>query len=123
MNDHLPIMRGGIRLTIAPNTRKFDVSAVTHEEADMTMKMSAATAVALLGLAPAFGSACEYEAATSASATPPAQLAATPAPEASRLATSSAVKAPVSKKTAKQAVDKSKDASTSDVKVAVVTAR
>jgi hypothetical protein len=87
------------------------------------MKMSAATAAALLGLAPALGSACEYEAAISASATPPSQLAAAPAPEASRLATSSALKAPAPKKTAKQPVDRSKDASAGDVKVAAATAR
>ena len=109
-------------MTIAPNTRKFGFIGVTYEEADM-MKMSAAAAVALLGLAPAFGSACEYEAAISASATSPSQLAAAPVPEASRMPTSSALKAPAPKKTAKQPVDKSKDASAGDVKVAVVTAR
>ena len=85
--------------------------------------MSAATALALLSLAPAVSSACEYyDAATSASATPPAQLASAPAPEASRVPTSSALKAPAPRKTAKQVEPKSKESSTSDVKVAALTA-
>ena len=89
----------------------------------MTMKMSAATAVALIGLAPAFGSACEYDAATSASAATPAQLASAPAPEASRIpTTASGLKAPAAKKVAKESADKSKEASRSDSKVAVVKA-
>jgi hypothetical protein len=85
-------------------------------------KSSVVAGFALLGLAPAFGSACEYDAATSASATPPAQLASAPAPEASRVPTSSALKAPVSRKTTKQVVDKTKEAPRSDVKVATLTA-
>ena len=86
-------------------------------------KLTVVAGFALLSLAPAFGSACEYDAATSASATPPAQLAATPAPDASRVpTTASALKAPVPKKTAKQTVDKTKEASRSDVKVAALTA-
>jgi len=84
-------------------------------------KVSLVTAFALLSLAPAFGSACEYDAATSASATPPAQLASAPAAEVSRAPTSSALKAPVPKKNAKQVADKPKEASRSDVKVATLT--
>jgi hypothetical protein len=84
--------------------------------------MSAATALALLSLAPAVSSACEYDAATSASATPPAQLASAPAPEASRVPTSSALKAPAPRKTAKQVEPKSKESPASDAKVAVLTA-
>ena len=57
-------------------------------------KMSAASVLALFGLAPALGSACEYEAATSASATPPAQLASVQTPAASKApAPSSTLKA------------------------------
>ena len=85
-------------------------------------KLAMAAGFAVLSLAPAFGSACEYDAATSASATPPAQLASAPAPEASRVPASSALKAPVPKKTAKQAGDKSKEPPRSDEKVAVLTA-
>ena len=84
---------------------------------------SVATVVGVFALAPALGSACEYDAAMSASATPPAQLAATPAPEASRMATSSALKAPAPKRTAKQVADKTKESSGSDVKVAALTAK
>ena len=43
-----------------------------------------ATALALIGFAPAIASACEDYDATSASATPPAQLA-TPAPAATKV--------------------------------------
>jgi len=109
-------------LTIARNARRFDFIAATHEEADM-MKMSAATAIALLGLAPALVSACEYEAAISASATSAAQTAAASVPEASRMAASSALKAPAPRKTPKQTVDKSKEAPAGDLKVAAAMAR
>ena len=86
-------------------------------------KLTVVAGFALLSLAPAFGSACEYDAATSASATPPVQLAATSAPDVSRVpTTSSALKAPAPKKPAKQAVDKTNEASRSDVKVAALTA-
>ena len=86
-------------------------------------KLAVVAASALLSLVPVVGSACEYDAATSASATPPVQLAATSAPDASRVpTTSSALKAPAPKKTAKQAVDKTNEASRSDVKVAALTA-
>jgi hypothetical protein len=86
-------------------------------------KLTVVAASALLSLVPIVGSACEYDAATSASATVPAQLAAAPAPDASRVpTTSSAFKAPASKKIAKQTMDKTKEASRSDVKVAALTA-
>jgi hypothetical protein len=87
-------------------------------------KLSIVAGFAVLSLAPAFGSACEYDAATSASAAPPARLASAPAPDASRLpaAAPSAVKAPASKKVAKETADKSKEASRSDVKVAALKA-
>ena len=89
----------------------------------LTTKLTAVAGFALLSLAPGFGSACEYDGSTSASATPPAQLAATAAPEVSRAPTSArALKAPASKKVAKQHVEKSKEASRSDVKVAALTA-
>ena len=86
-------------------------------------KLTVVAGFALLSLAPVVGWACEYDAATSASATPPAQLAATPAPNASRVpTTASAINAPAPKKTAKQPADKTKEASRSDVKVAALTA-
>jgi hypothetical protein len=86
-------------------------------------KLSVAAGFAVLSLAPAFGSACEYDAATSASAAPPAPLASPPAPQASRVPTAAnAVKAPASKKVANETADKSKEASRSDGKVAVLKA-
>ena len=84
-------------------------------------KLTAAGGFAALSLVPAIGSACEYDAATSASATAPAQIASVPAPEASGVPTWSALKAPAPKKTAKQAADNAKEAPRSDVKVAVLT--
>ncbi len=56
--------------------------------------VSTATALALFGLAPAIGSACEYDASTSASAAPPAQLALAPAPAATKVPAPRVVKAP-----------------------------
>ena len=93
----------------------------------LSTKLSAVAGFAMLSLAPVVGFACEYDASTSASATPPAQLASTPTPEASRVptsmtASSNTLKAPVPKKTAKQVVDKSKEASGTDVKVVALTA-
>src|SRR5262247_4056565 len=97
------------RLTFGPDTRKFHC-VVTHRRRKMT-KLSVVAGFALLSLAPAFGSACEYDAATSASATPPAQLASAPAPEASRVpAAPGALKAPAPKKAPKEATDKTKEA-------------
>jgi hypothetical protein len=63
------------------------------------------TALALFGLAPAIGSACEYNDASSASATPPTKLGmASPAP-ASNAPAAAAAQAPLFKQ-AKQAGDK-----------------
>jgi len=86
-------------------------------------RLSVLAGFAALSLAPAFGLACDYDAATSASAATPAPLASAPAPEASRVPTAaSAMKAPVAKKVAKETVDKSKETSRSDVKVAALKA-
>ena len=86
-------------------------------------KLSVVAAFAVLSLAPAFGSACEYDAATSASTATPAQLASAPAPQASRVPTAaSAFKAPAAKKVAKDTGDKAKETSRSDVKVAAMKA-
>jgi hypothetical protein len=48
-------------------------------------RLLAAAAIAAFGLAPAIGAACEYMDESSASATPPAQLASTPAPAATKV--------------------------------------
>ena len=58
------------------------------------------TALALFGLAPAIGSACEYNDVTMASATPPAQLGLANAPAASKAPAPVVAEAPV--KEAKQ---------------------
>ena len=58
-------------------------------------------------------------ASTSASATPPSQLAATPVPAATKAPTSTALKVPASKAAAKQVADKNKEAAP-DAKVAAV---
>ncbi len=63
------------------------------------------TALALFGLAPAIGSACEYNDASSASATPPAQLGMASPPPASKVPTPVAAKAPILKQV-KQVGDK-----------------
>ena len=71
-------------------------------------KVLTATVLALFGLAPALGIACEYEAATSAAATPPAQLASV----GSRRHQSSGdlgTEGPAAKAAPKQASDKSKE--------------
>jgi hypothetical protein len=74
------------------------------------------TALALFGLAPSIGSACEYNDATSASATPPTQLGlASPLP-ASKLPAPAVAKAPLMKQ-AKQVAD-SAASPARDVKVA-----
>ena len=83
-------------------------------------KVLAVTLLAVFGLTPALGTACEYEAATSASATPPAQLA-TVAPAATKVPASSALKAPAPKAVPKQASDKSKEP-TGNAKVAALSA-
>ena len=83
-------------------------------------KVLAATVLTLFGLAPALGSAdCGgHDAAASAAAAPPSELAATRAPAATKVPTTTASKAPAMK-SAKQAADKSKEAAP-DAKVAVV---
>jgi hypothetical protein len=76
------------------------------------------TALALFGLAPTIGSACEYNDATSASATPPSQLGLASPPQASKAPAPVATKAPLVKQ-AKSSADKA--ASTAQgVKVAKV---
>jgi len=56
-------------------------------------RVLAATAVAIFGLAPAIGAACDYDDATSASVTPPVQVAA-PAPAATKMPAPTVAKAP-----------------------------
>ena len=84
-------------------------------------KVLAATVLALFGFTPALGTACEYEAATSASATAPEQLASVQAPAATKVPTSSVLKAPAPKTAPKQGSDKSKE-STGNAKVAAMSA-
>ena len=84
-------------------------------------KALAITVLTLFSLAPALGSACEYEAATSASAAPPAQLASTEAPAASRAPSPSALKAPAPRTTAKQQTADKTKAPARDVKIAGLT--
>ena len=55
------------------------------------------TALAMFGLAPTIGSACEYNDATSASATPPTQLGMASPPPASKAPAPAVVKAPLVK--------------------------
>ena len=55
------------------------------------------TALALFGLAPTIGSACEYNDATSASATPPTQLGMASPPPASKAPAPVVTKAPLFK--------------------------
>ena len=62
------------------------------------------TALALFGLAPTIGSACEYNDVTMASTTPPAQLGLASTPAASKAPAPIVAKAPV--KQVKQAGDK-----------------
>jgi hypothetical protein len=76
------------------------------------------TALALFGLAPAIGSACEYNDATSASATPPSQLGLASPPPASKAPAPVATKAPLVKQ-AKRTDDKAASPA-QDVKVAKV---
>ena len=78
------------------------------------------TALALFGLAPTIGSACEYNDATSASAGTPAQLAMTSPPAASKAPAPVVAKAPLFKQ-ARQAGDKTASPA-SDTKSARVAA-
>ena len=67
----------------------------------------AATTLAIFGLAPAIGVACEYMDESSASAQPPTQLASTPAPAATQVPQAK-VKRALTPKTPKQDVAKAK---------------
>jgi hypothetical protein len=80
-------------------------------------RVLAATALALFGLAPAIGSACEYD-TSAATAAPPAQLGLAPVPAATKAPTATVVKA-LAPKTAKQVLVKSKEPAP-DAKVAAV---
>ena len=82
-------------------------------------RTSAATALALFGLVSAPALACEYDASTSASATPPSQLAATPVPAATKMRASSVLAAPAAKPVAKEVANKNKE-TVADAKVAAV---
>jgi hypothetical protein len=82
-------------------------------------RLLAATTLTLFGLAPAIGTACEYMDQTSASATPPAQLASTPAPAATKVPSAKVTPA-LASKVAKQEVVKVK-APAPEQKVAAVT--
>ena len=75
------------------------------------------TALAFAALAPAIGSACEYNDVTMASSTPPVQLGLQAAPQASKAPAPVVAKAPA----AKPASDKA--TSTAPAKVAAVTNR
>jgi hypothetical protein len=63
--------------------------------------------LALFGLAPAIGSACEYSASMATTAAP-APLALAPVPESTKAATATVAKAPAPK-TAKQVLGKVKE--------------
>ena len=76
------------------------------------------TALALFGLAPTIGSACEYNDATSASASAPAQLAMASSPAASKAPAPAVAKAPLfkqSKQTGDKATSPTPDAKTARV--------
>jgi hypothetical protein len=64
-------------------------------------------ALAIFGVAPTIGGACEYNDAASASASPPAQLVSAPTPAATRVPTATPAKS-VAPKAAKQVVEKVK---------------
>jgi hypothetical protein len=61
----------------------------------MKKHLIAAAVAGLFGLAPVVASACDYDAETSAAL--PSQIAATPAPAATKVPTSTVAKAPVAK--------------------------
>lgn len=78
------------------------------------------TALALFGLAPTIGSACEYHDATSASAATPAQLAMASPPAASKVPAPVVAKAPAlkqAKQSGNRAATPSQDAKTARVAV------
>jgi hypothetical protein len=71
-------------------------------------RLLAATTLAAFGLVPVTGSACEYNDASAASASPPpAQLAVTPAPQASKVP-SAGVEKSLSQDAVKQVARKAK---------------
>jgi len=76
------------------------------------------TTLALFGLAPMIGSACDYDGAASASATPPAQVATVSPPPASKAPAPVTAKAPLTKQ-AKSVGDKATSPA-QDVKMARV---
>jgi hypothetical protein len=93
---------------------------VDRVEKEAIMKrLMAATTLALFGMAPALATACEYMDQTSASTTPPAQLASTPAPAATKV-TSAKVTPALAPKAAKPDVIKAK-APAPEQKVAAAT--
>ena len=71
-------------------------------------KLATAAAAALIGFAPAIGAECGHDAASSASAAPPAQLVSAPAPTASKPPASTASVSPAARKAAKQVADKAR---------------
>ena len=71
-------------------------------------RLLAAIALAVFGLAPAIGAACEYSDASMASSSPPAQLAVTPPPAASKVPAPTTVAKVLPAKAVKQAPDKAK---------------
>jgi hypothetical protein len=83
------------------------------------VRLSAAAAIAAFGMIPAIGTACEYMDEASASAQPPAQVASTPAPAATKAPQAKAAQA-LAPKASKQDVAKAK-ASAPEQKVAAVT--
>jgi hypothetical protein len=80
------------------------------------------TALALFGLAPAIGSACEYNDASMASAAPAAQPALATAPAASKAAAPIVAKAPVDKQ-AKSARDSKTSSPAPDARLAALANR
>lgn len=105
-------------MTSVLNTRKFVIAS--QFKVEVTVKrVVAISALALFGLAPAVGSACEYNNAM-ASATPQAQLGLAQAPAPAATKAPAVAKAPVAK--AVKQVASTDKAPARDVKVAVVTA-
>jgi len=77
------------------------------------------TALAFAALAPAIGSACEYNDVTMASSTPPAQLGLTATPQASKAPAPAVAKAPA----VKQSGDKATSTNPQTAKVATASTR
>ena len=84
-------------------------------------RLLAATTIAVFGLAPAIGTACEYMDESSASVQPPAQLASTPAPAATKVPQAKMAPA-LAQKASKQDAAKAKTAAPApEQKVAAAT--